>query len=361
MTDTDVIHARDLRPRHLRRRRKRAFTKTLLTVAATGIVAVGAASLTGLAAQAAPTTTATAAATATAGNVIANGRFNSGLDGWTAGSKTTAPVSPTSAPTPPPAPNTPAGWKLVWNDEFNGTSIDKTKWNVDNRSTYGDGNHELACLMDRAENVKTAGGLLTITARKEATPIQCGTKDSRFPNGRSYTSAMLSTKSKVDFEYGRFEVRAKTPLTQGASKGLWPAFWMRPTTGGIGELDILEAVGTGKADPFTANRLVHTIHYDYIGTHPPEVQNYTLPTGTTADGFHSYAVEWAPGSITWYVDGRRSFERNLSTTSWLDQAFGKNFYLRLNLAVGGNWPGSPDADTAFPATYQVDYVRVYQR
>jgi len=274
---------------------------------------------------------------------------------------TATPMPPTATPKPPTNPTAPAGWKLAWSDEFNGTSIDKTIWNVDNLSTYGDGNQELACLMDRPENVKTANGLLTITARKEAAPIQCGTRDSRFPNGRSYTSAMLSTKNKVDFEYGRFEISAKTPLTQGISKGLWPAFWMRPTTGGIGELDILEAIGTGKADPFSANRLVHTIHYDYVGTYPQEAKDYTLPTGTTADGFHNYAVEWAPGSIKWYVDGALSYERNLSTTSWIDRAFVTSFYLRLNMAVGGNWPGSPDADTAFPATYQVDYVRVYQR
>lgn len=266
---------------------------------------------------------------------------------------------PTLTPIPPTTP--PAGWNLAWGDEFNGSGIDRTKWNVDNLSTYGDGNNEVACLMDRPENVNTTDGLLTITARKESAPIACGTNDSRFPHGRSYTSAMLSTKDKVDFEYGRFEISAKTPLTQGTSKGLWPAFWMRPASGGIGELDILEAVGTSKADLMTANQLVHTIHYDYVGTHPQQATTYTLPTGTTADGFHNYAVEWAPGSIKWYVDGVLSAERNISTTSWLDEAFVKDFYLRLNMAVGGNWPGAPDADTAFPATYQVDYVRVYQR
>ena len=273
----------------------------------------------------------------------------------------TAPPTPTSTPTPTATTTPPAGWNLAWSDEFNGSGIDRTKWKVDNLSTYGDGNNEVACLMDRPENVKTADGLLTITARKESAPVACGTNDSRFPNGRSYTSAMLSTKDKIDFEYGRFEISAKTPLTQGPSKGLWPAFWMRPASGGIGELDILEAVGTSKADSLTANKLVHTIHYDYVGTHPQQATTYTLPTGTTADGFHNYAVEWAPGSIKWYVDGVLSAERNISTTSWLDEAFVKDFYLRLNMAVGGNWPGAPDADTAFPATYQVDYVRVYQR
>ena len=203
--------------------------------------------------------------------------------------------------------------------------------------------------------------MLTITARKEATPITCKNNDTRFPNGRMHTSGMLTTKNKVDFEYGRFEISAKTPLAQGTSKGLWPAFWMRPATGGIGELDILEAIGTAKGDAFSANHVVQTIHHDYVGTHAKQGTGYDLPVGTTADRFHNYAVEWAPGSITWFVDGVKTYERNLSTTSWLDQAFVNRFYLRLNMAVGGNWPGSPTADTVFPAAYQVDYVRVYQR
>ncbi|TFD36927.1 glycosyl hydrolase family protein [Cryobacterium sp. TMT1-19] len=276
----------------------------------------------------------------------------------------TTATPPTPAPAPAPAPTpvaAPAGWSLAWADEFNGTAINRDAWNVDNNSTYGDGNNELACLMDRPENVKVSGGLLTVTARKEATPIKCKDNDTRFPNGRSYTSGMLTTKNKVDFEYGRFEISAKTPLAQGTSKGLWPAFWLRPTTGGIGELDILEAIGTGKGDAFSANHVVQTIHYDYVGTHSKQGTGYDLPVGTTADGFHNYAVEWAPGSITWFVDGVKTYERSLSTTSWIDQAFVNEFYIRLNLAVGGNWPGSPTAETVFPAAFEVDYVRVYQR
>lgn len=255
----------------------------------------------------------------------------------------------------------PAGWRLAWADEFNGTTLNRTNWNVLNNSTYGDGNKELACLMDRPENVKVADGKLTITARKETTPVVCGTKDTRFPQGRTYTSAMLTTQNKKTFEYGRFEMRAKTPNAQGASKGLWPAFWMRPAVGGIGELDIMEIIGTGKSDAFSANHVTQTIHYDYIGTHSHQGKGYKLPSGTFNDGFHDFAVEWEPGAIRWYVDGVKTYERTLSTTSWIDKAFVKDFYLRLNMAVGGSWPGSPDADTSFPAKYEVDYVRVYQR
>jgi beta-glucanase (GH16 family) len=268
--------------------------------------------------------------------------------------------SPARTPAPEPGPEA-DGWHLAWADEFNGTSIDRNAWNVENNSTYGDGNEELSCLMDRPENVKVSEGVLSIMAREEATPYPCSDNDRRFPDGRSYTSGMLTTKNKVDFEYGRFEIRARTPLTQGTSKGLWPAFWLRPSSGSNGEIDILEAVGTGKDDPFKANRIKQTIHYDYAGTRPKQSTGYDLPSGTTAGGFHSYAVEWEPGSITWFVDGVKTYERNSSTTSWLDETFVDKFYMRLNLAVGGSWPGSPTEDTVFPAAFHVDYVRVYQR
>lgn len=252
-------------------------------------------------------------------------------------------------------------WQLVWSDEFSGTTLDRNVWNVENNSTYGNGNKELACQMDRPENVKVAYGHLTIRARKEATPIKCGLNDTRFPNGRLYTSGMLHTRNKVSFQYGRFEIRAKVPTKQGISKGLWPAYWMRPATGGIGEIDSLEMVGTGKSDAYSANRVSETLHYDYVGTYPQQSHQYKLPAGNFADGYHVYAVEWAPGSIKWTVDGVLAYTRTISTTSWLDEAFVGNFYLRLNMAVGGTWPGSPDADTVFPASYQIDYVRVLRR
>lgn len=283
---------------------------------------------------------------------------------------TTASPAPASQPTPTasaaapastPSASAPSGWKLAWSDEFNDTAIDRNAWTVENNSTYGDGNKELACLMDRPENIKESGGVLTIAARKESSPITCGSHDSRFPNGRSYTSAMMHTKNKMDFEYGRFEIRAKMPTTPGTSKGLWPAFWMRPTDGNLGELDILEVVGTGKNNASEANRVSQTIHYDYVPTYPQQANVYKLPSGNYADGFHDFAVEWQPGSIKWYVDGALTYTRTTNTTSWIDEAFSGDFFLRLNMAVGGSWPGSPDADTAFPAQYQVDYVRVYQR
>ena len=249
----------------------------------------------------------------------------------------------------------PAGWTLAWNDEFDGTTLDTTRWGVQNLSTFGDGNNELACLM--ADNVKVAGGALTISARRATTPVTCGSRDTRFPGGREYTSGMA--QSKASWQYGRFEIRARIPTAAGTSKGLWPAFWMRPAGGGTGELDILEAIGGG-AGGTEWNKVHQTIHYDYVGTHPKEPRTVTTAFAPS-DGFHTYAAEWEPGAIRWYVDGALTYTRTTATTPWLDEAFSKPFFIRLNLAVGGSWPGSPDAATAFPGDFTVDWVRVYHR
>jgi beta-glucanase (GH16 family) len=273
------------------------------------------------------------------------------------------------APAPAPAPATPAqpaastqpeGWNLAWADEFNDTTVDPAKWSVFNNSTYGDGNGELACLM--AGNVTERDGYLTIRAEKLSTPKVCGSKDSRFPEGRSYTSGFLETKNKASFTHGRYEVRFKAPIGAGTSKGLWPAFWLRPTDGGIGELDVVEIIGSDSATAATqTNKVMHTLHYDYQRTHAKQGGSYTLPSGGWDTGFHTAAVEWEPGAVRWYIDGVLTYQRTLATTPWLDEAFGRPFYLRLNMAVGGSWPGSPNAATKFAADYVIDYVRVYQR
>ncbi|WP_143448400.1 family 16 glycosylhydrolase [Kineosporia sp. A_224] len=297
-----------------------------------------------------PTATATQAPTATASPSPTVG------DGSATAPAPTKSTDPAPTPTPTKPAPVPAGWNLVWSDEFDG-AVDPADWTVENRSTYGDGNSELACLMNRPENISASAGVLTLRARREATPIACGSSDARFPGGRSYTSAMLKTKNA--WTYGRFEIRAKLPLAPGASKGLWPAFWLRPVGGGTGELDVLEAIGSG-AGADTSNKIHQTIWYDYNGTHPKQVSVATTPFDVSA-GWHTYATEWERGEIRWYIDGKLTYSRTSTTTSWLDDAFAKPFYVRLNLAVGGTWPGSPDASTAFPAAYSIDYLRVYQR
>ncbi|WP_159803415.1 family 16 glycosylhydrolase [Arthrobacter zhaoguopingii] len=260
----------------------------------------------------------------------------------------------------PPAPS---AWKLSWADEFNGAAVDTTKWNVLDNSTYGDGNDELACLQN--ENVSVTNGKLTITAQKLPAPVLCNSNDGRFPGGRLYTSGHLNTLGKFETTHGRLEMSAKLPVQQGTSKGLWPAFWMRPVDRGVGEIDIMEALGSSRSESHVrANEVHQTIHYDYDHATPHGMQDYEyiLPNGRTmADGFHQYAVEWEPGVIRWYVDGVKTYERNRTTTSWMDESFSRNFFLRLNLAIGGSWPGSPDADTQFPALMEVDYVRAYKR
>jgi beta-glucanase (GH16 family) len=247
----------------------------------------------------------------------------------------------------------------VWSDEFNGGSLDAGKWKAENLSTYGDGNNELACLMNRSENVAVTGGTLRLKAIREATPLKCGSSDSRFPSGRNFSSAHLSTKGLAQWTYGRFEIRAKLPTDQGTTKGLWPAFWLRPVSGGTGELDILEAIGSDGSG--TEHSKVHqTIWYDYSGTYKSEPKVYTVSPGLPSDGYHTYVAEWKPGEISWYVDGVLSYQRTSSTTPWLNSAFNKPFFLRLNLAVGGTWPGAPTSSTDFSNSYDVDYVRVYQ-
>lgn len=242
-------------------------------------------------------------------------------------------------------------WSPVWADEFDGVSLNTSNWEAQigtGPSGDGWGNNELQYYTGRASNVAVGGGLLTITARAENY------------NGRAYTSARIRTQGKRDFRYGRFEARAKVPSGQG----LWPAFWMLPTNspyGGwasSGEIDIVETINLATA-------VYGTIHHG--GPYPANVSTGANRPGTYSDGFHVYAIEWEPDEIRWYVDGVR-YNRVTSATWYSTLAPGNDrapfdvpFHFLLNFAVGGNWPGNPNASTVLPATFQVDYVRVWQR
>jgi len=253
------------------------------------------------------------------------------------------------------------GWQLSWSDNFSGSRLDSAKWQVENESTFGNGNKELACLMNRPANLRVANGQLSLTAARESPPLACGNKDTRFPAGRPYSSAMISTKGKQSWHEGRFEIRAKLPVTPGTSQGLWPAFWMRPASGsGDGELDIMEAIGTSNPSDPEARTVHQTLWYDENGTKPKQSQVADVGGGGPAAGFHTYAAQWRAGKIDWYIDGKVVFSRNLSTTPWLNEAFAGEFFLRLNLAVGGTFPGSPTSTTRLPASMVVDWVKVYQ-
>jgi len=246
------------------------------------------------------------------------------------------------------APLVPAqNWRLVWSDEFDGPSIDRTKWQHQTGAGVW-GNNELEYYTDRPENSFIRDGALVIRANRESY------------GGREYTSARLRTSKRGDWLYGRFEIRAKLPR----GKGIWPAIWMLPTDweyGGwpqSGEIDIIELLGD------KPSKVYHSLHYG--GKSPDNVASggsYTITAGPDfAQAFHTFALEWEPEEIRWYVDGRHT----LTKTSWYSAKapfpapFDRRFHLLLNVAVGGNWPGSPDATTVFPQTMEVDYVRVYE-
>jgi beta-glucanase (GH16 family) len=240
-----------------------------------------------------------------------------------------------------------SGWKLVWSDEFNGSSIDRTKWNYDTGTGWnGWGNNELQYYTDRPDNARIENGNLVIEARKEE------------HGGRQYTSGRLVTKGKFSRTYGRFEARIKVPFGQG----ILPAFWMLGNDGPkgwpeCGEIDIMEVIGKEPANVYG------TIHGPGYSGASSLGGKYSLPVGAKLhEDFHVYAVEWEPGTIRWYFDGALFHTRSSADlpagSKWV---FDHPFHILLNLAVGGNWPGYPDATTRFPQFLTVDYVRVFER
>lgn len=232
---------------------------------------------------------------------------------------------------------------LIWSDEFNYTGLpDPTYWNMETGGG-GWGNNELQYYTDRTDNANVGNGVLTITARKEDF------------GGRNYTSARITTQNKFDFKYGKIEARIKLPYGQG----IWPAFWMLGANFGsagwpsCGEIDIMEMVGGTNNDNTTHS----TLHWDNNG-HQSYGESYTLPSGILADDFHVFSLEWDEQKITSYIDDIQYFVIDISP-SFLSE-FHNDFFIIMNVAVGGVWPGSPNASTVFPQTMQVDYVRVYQ-
>ncbi|WP_406068308.1 family 16 glycosylhydrolase [Micromonospora sp. NBC_01638] len=255
---------------------------------------------------------------------------------------TTTPPAPSPTSTVPPGTQVP-GWRLVWADEFDGPSVDLSRWNLrDNEGRSID----RGCNVDDADNTLVSGGVLTLRAQRETAVCSSQT--------RQYTQSYLDTIGKKSFQYGRFEMRAQSPNGPTDSRGLWPAFWLRPDDGGKGEIDVVELPGGSQY----YHAATQAIFYDY--TPVKQDQRWDLPTGYPGDGFHTYTTEWEPGVIRWYIDGRQVWQRDRSTTPWFDEAFNKPYNLRLNFQVGG-WLGDPDAATRFPADFRVDYVRVWQR
>ena len=255
-------------------------------------------------------------------------------------SSTTAapPATSTQSSTPSPTSSAPAGYKLVWSDDFN--SLDPSKWNIRN-NTWSNNEESV----DLARNVTVANGALTIQASKEAVAAGSST--------RNYSSGYIDTIGKDSWQYGRIEIRAKLPTAQG----LWPAFWLRENSG-LGELDVMEAIGG------MDTKTVQTIHQSTDGGLGRAGHEDTFPSGDFSS-WHTYAVDREPGSVTWYVDGRVVFTQTSSTLSWLESTFNQPMNIRLNLQVGGSMPAYYNKPVgAIPAgtgNYVIDYVRVYQR
>jgi beta-glucanase (GH16 family) len=252
-----------------------------------------------------------------------------------------------------PEPSDRAGWKLVWSDEFNapdGSPVDTAKW-VPESGGNGWGNQELEYYTTRPENALQQGGNLVIKVLQEKYTGADGVT-------RDYTSARLKTLGKFSQKYGRFEARIKIPQGQG----IWPAFWMLGDDIGkvgwpkCGEIDIMENIGK---EPATVHGTIHGPGYSGDkGIGSP----YNLPPDHHfADDFHVYAVEWGPKAIRFYMDEHLYATRTPTDlpkdTKWV---YNHPFFILLNVAVGGGWPGNPDATTVFPQTMLVDYVRVYR-
>jgi len=263
----------------------------------------------------------------------------------------------TSRPTAPSAPPATAEWTLAWSDEFDGpagSAPDPRKWVADTGG-QGWGNREREYYTAGTEHAALDGdGHLVITARAlpEGTSYRCWYGPCR------YGSARLKTKGKFEQQLGRFEARIRIPRGQG----IWPAFWMLGADidavgwPRCGEIDVMENIGK---EPRTVHGTLHGPGYSGAGGIGG---SYSLATGDFADDFHLFAVEWLPGEIRWFVDGREYRRTSKSQLpaggTW---AFDRPFFMLLNVAVGGDWPGDPDATTVFPQQMLVDYVRVYAR
>jgi beta-glucanase (GH16 family) len=241
----------------------------------------------------------------------------------------------------------------IWADDFDGasgTAPSSSKWSLETGGG-GNGNHELQYYTNSTSNAALDGnGNLVITARKNSdSGLQC------WYGTCQYTSARLNTAKTFTQKYGHFESRIKVPKGQG----VWPAFWMLGDDLGSagwpnsGEIDIMENVGK---EPNSVHGTIHGPGYSGGGGIGAA---YTLPNGKAfADDFHVFAVDWSPSKITWSVDGQTYQTRTPSDVNGNKWVYDHPFFLILNFAVGGDWPGSPDSGTAFPQTMTVDYVHV---
>lgn len=243
--------------------------------------------------------------------------------------------------------------KLVWEDDFDGPTLDYSKWECE-VNALGGGNNELQIYTDQARNVRLENGCLVLEAHRETTTLSGAVRD--------YSSGRVRTKHRGDWCYGRFEIRAKLPK----GPGIWPAIWMLPTDekygpwAASGEIDIMELLG------HEPHQIMGTIHY---GAAWPQntsdgSENFRLETGDFSDGFHVFRIDWDETGMKWFCDDQ--LFRETPASRWFSKSasspapFNERFHILLNIAVGGNWPGNPNDQTIFPQQMLVDWVRVYQ-
>lgn len=246
-------------------------------------------------------------------------------------------------------PETYEGMTLVWQDEFEGDALNAGNWtNEIGTGEWGWGNGELQYY--RKENTAVKDGYLIITAKKEGF------------EGSQYTSSRIVTQGKQSFQYGRIDIRAKLPHGQG----IWPALWLLGDNFSSvgwpksGEIDLMEMVGGGVKD----SQVHGTLHWDHNGSHASYGSGqangpYTLEGAKFSDEFHVFTLIWDKNAIKWLVDDKQFFEVDIKPEGLSE--FHQKFFLIFNVAVGGQWPGSPDASTTFPQQMVVDYVRVFQK
>ena len=240
-------------------------------------------------------------------------------------------------------------WNLIWEDEFEGNSLNLNKWSYQ-IGGQGWGNNELQ-FYTAGPNIEVSDGTLKIIAKEDL--------NNGYPNN-DYTSSRIRSIDQGDWRYGKMEARIRMPIGQG----IWPAFWMMPTEsvyGGwpaSGEIDIMEYLGH---QPSTIHG---TCHYGFAWDNKGSSGNFTnLPSGNFHEAFHLFSIEWEPDEIRWYLDGQLYHQITADHPDFevFNWPFDQKFHFILNVAVGGNWPGSPDATTLFPQTMEVDWVRTYQR
>ena len=257
----------------------------------------------------------------------------------------------------------------VWSDEFNGSDIDRDKWNFDIGSGYGAGELEYYTDPESAGKqnisiVEDVQGVSALRISARNSPVFHDPDEGDYV----YTSGRLTTKGLFSFTRGRVEARMKLPF----GRGMWPALWLVGDAIGAdgsgwprcGEIDIFEMVG---GTPYSGYRdlgdsiIYGTLHWgDSSNSHLQSDPNgvFVLDEGNFSDGYHIFAIEWTSSRVSWYVDGHRYFSEYIPEID--KDAFQNPFFIIVNLAIGGNWPGPPDGTTIFPQHLYVDWIRVYK-